>query len=205
MDRKSEDRTLVGKDRRGAVSLVGVAVDDDRSLGSALSLDHTRSNGAVVKHAVTLTIVSEGMMGAASETNGQAVFRGSAAGVNGRATRPADAFDHLHGPGKPDASNLSLRQFSMLDTTEILWIMSSKNLFISRRMGNVQVLSRNQSGFTDLLPEKGVFLHWKAVSSWEREHEIIGVEDLQAWSLPTLTILSKRFAWAVCFCFSLEA
>ena len=62
MDREREDRLVAREDRRGAVALVHVAVDDGDALQSRLRLQRARRDRRVVEDAEALAPVAEGVV-----------------------------------------------------------------------------------------------------------------------------------------------
>ena len=65
--REREHRRLVAEDRRGAVALVDVAVDDRGARDGAVAQQHAGGDRDVVEHAVALAAIAEGVVRAAGE------------------------------------------------------------------------------------------------------------------------------------------
>ena len=72
--RKGKHLVVRFEDRRGAIALMDVEIDDGRPLDRALRLQLANGDGHIVEHAESLAMIGERMMSAAGQIAGEPVL-----------------------------------------------------------------------------------------------------------------------------------
>ncbi len=174
MERDREDARVAGEDRRRAVALVHVEVDDDDAQ-RRLGLEHAGGDRDVVEDAVAAAARGGGVVGAAGEVGGNALAKGSARRRNRRPDRAARALDHLLAPRKADRALLGRAERSARHRADIRGVVDKGQLRVARRRG----LARGEVGEgRDPLAQEPVFAARKGVADGQRQEVTIGVKRL---------------------------
>jgi hypothetical protein len=105
VERDREHARVAGEDRRRAVALVDVEVDDDDAQ-RRLGLQQARRDGDVVEDAVAAAARRRRVVRAAGEVGGDALVERGPGRRHRRTHRPARALDHLLAPWKADRALL---------------------------------------------------------------------------------------------------
>jgi len=134
VDRVSEDPRVVGEDGVGPVPLMGIGVQDEDpqvGLGEVLFAD---GDGDVIEHAVTLTLVREGMMRPAGEITGKSVLQGRRSRREGAGDLQARTCQQGLGGREPELERGDMVQLPRADLFEVFGGVDSQQLLKRRRL-----------------------------------------------------------------------
>ena len=197
VDREREHRDVLREDRRRAVALVHVAVEDRDALRPAFRLHRERGDGTVVEHAVALPAIAEGVVRAAGEVHPDAAFERRAARLDRGARRAPRTLDHLRRPRESDALHFRRRQRAVDDPLQVAAVVRAQQLDVGRGMRHRQRIASGEPRRVDERTQPRVLLHREAVSVGERQDEVIGVEDLQGEGVRRQALGVRRWALGV--------
>src|SRR5207342_420727 len=110
VDGEREDRIVAGEDRRGAVALVHVAIDDGDARESRLGLQRARGDGGVIEDAEAFAAIAERVVRAAGEVGAPAARERLARRGEGGTTGAARALHHSLRPWKTNRLLLGRRK-----------------------------------------------------------------------------------------------
>ena len=167
---------VAGEDRRRAVALVDVEVDDDDPAAARLRLQQPRRDGDVVEDAVAAAARRRRVMRAAGEIGGDALDERGARGRDGRADRAARALDHLLAPRKADRALLGGAERARRSPPRRSRVVDAQ---ADRRRSAGCGLVRVEVGERrDALAQEPVLGARKAVPGRQRQEVPVGVEGL---------------------------
>ncbi len=178
MDREGEDGVVLTDDRRGAVSLVNIAIDNDQPSNPALLLDDPRGDDRVVEHAEALTMICIRMMGPAGQVNRHTFCQRRPASTNCPANRSSRSLNQFHRPGKTDAPHFFFAQPTCFYAFQIPLVVSQEDLFVSCGIGYHQILWIDDPLQHKAFTKSPVLFNGKPVASGQRKSEEIAVKGL---------------------------
>ncbi|HEV2130665.1 MAG TPA: hypothetical protein VGR27_06160 [Longimicrobiaceae bacterium] len=184
VDGEGEDRRVGGKDRRGAVALVHVAVEDRGADNPPLPLQGAHRDRRIVEDTEPLSLSgvrvvrAAGKIGSDPPPPARRRIQGGATGADRGARRAAGALDHLRAPGEADAPLLEERQRSHPDALQVIRVVRQRQLLPGGGGWLAQLLRRQDFLGAAALPQPRVLGHGEAVTGGERENETVGVERL---------------------------
>jgi hypothetical protein len=174
VERDGEHARVAGEDRRRAVALVDVEVDDDDP-ARRLRLQDARGDGDVVEDAVAAAAPRRRVMGAAGQIGGDAFDERGTRGRQRRADRAARALDHLLAPRKADRALLGRAQRPRCHGGDIRGVVDADQVGIA---DGLRLVSVEVGQGRDALAQEPVLGARKAVPGRQRQKVSVGVERL---------------------------
>ncbi len=164
VDGEGENGGVFGQNGRRTVALVHVAINDHHPPYMAFGLHSPGSDDAVVKHTVSLAVVTEGVVGASGQADGHPIPQRGPAGSDGAAHRTTGAGHQFGRPGQADAPHLFGRKLALYHPLQVVIVVGTQDLFIGRRFGHNHIFGRHQAGRHHSLPQENVLLDGETVS-----------------------------------------
>ena len=175
--REGEGRGVVGEDRRGAVPVVDIEIDDERAAESALGAERADRDRDIVEGAVPLARVAEGVVGTAREIRRdppRPVERGARRGDR-PADRKARAADEPRRPDDADPAFLVAREAAIAEFREIARVVHEGEELPRALLRLAEVPRMREPLGDERVVEQRVLPHGKRVPLGKRQL-VVGVE-----------------------------
>jgi len=172
--RERKDVGVALEDRRRAVALVHVEVDDERAARPALPLQDADRHGHVVEHTESLAVIRERVMRAAREVGRDPVVDGCPGGVERALHCQPGATPQRGGPRHADPANLGGRQGPGRQVPEIRLAVDPPQVLERGLRRRAQVVAPHGAGPQQAFGQQWVLGHRERVHGRQR-HEIVVV------------------------------